>query len=392
MRKVTVGHFESTPRIHEYVTQVLNSGRLSYGPFTQRFEAEWARRHECKYALFCNSGTSALHVALQALKEHYDWDNDAEVIVPATTFVATSNVVLHNNLKLVFADVDPLTYNISPSEIRNKLTNNTRAIIPVHLTGQPADMEAIRNIASWANLKIIEDSCETTFAMCNGRTVGSWGDIGCFSTYMAHYIVTGVGGFATTSDPDLAYKMRSLMNHGRDGIYYNIDTDDNLSGDQLKDMMSRRFKFERVGHSFRATELEAAIGLAQMEKADSIVRRRTEIASSYSAGLVGLADKLQLPYVQPGRNHVFMMYPLVCREEGIKEKLTLYLEEAGVETRDLLPLVNQPVYANFGDLASQFPVSASLVRNAFYIGCHQYITNDDVVHVIQTIHKFFDTV
>lgn len=389
MRTVTVGDFKAGPKETEYVNRVLSTGRLSYGPFSKRFEAEWARLHDSKFALFCNSGTSALHVAVQALKELHGWEDGDEVLVPATTFVATANVVLHNNLTPVFVDVDSLTYNIDTDLIQSKVTARTRAVMPVHLCGLPADMTTVDALARINGLKVIEDSCETTFADCSGTRVGAWGDIGCFSTYVAHYVVTGVGGLCTTSDPVLAAKLRSLMNHGRDGIYISIDDDAGLTGDKLKEMISRRFKFTSVGHSFRCTEMEAALGLAQLERWQEIVAARKNVARWYTAGLNGLRDVLQLPSSPYGAEHVYMMYPLVCRNPDDKVKLTQHLEENGVETRDLLPMVNQPVYERFGDLARDNPVSANLVKCGFYVGCHQYIGEDDATHVVDTIKNYF---
>jgi perosamine synthetase len=388
-REIGVGGFAISPRARRYVDQVLDSNRLSYGPFHRRFETAFAAEHDSRHAIFCNSGTSALHIAIQALKEKYLWKDGDEVLVPSVTFIATSNVVLHNRLKPVFVDVDPLTYNIDPSQIEAKLTKRTRAIMPVHLLGLPADMDPIRAIAERRGLKIVEDSAETMFATYKGRKVGSLGDIGCFSTYVAHYIVTGVGGLATTSDPDLYVRLRSLMNHGRDSIYLSIDDDKNASGAKLHEIVAKRFQFVSVGHSFRATELEAALGLAQLEEKDGIVKARTGLARRLSAGLREFEDRLQLPTCPPDRDHTFMLYGLVLRGED-KTKLVNFLEDRGVETRDMLPLLNQPVYKKmFGDLEPRYPVARMLNRSAFYIGCHQYMTAADADYIVEQFRAYF---
>ncbi len=387
--RVTVGDLQLGAREKEYLGQVIDSNRLSYGPFTRRFEEMFAAEHDCKFAVFCNSGTSALHIALAALKELHGWEDGDEVLVPAVTFIATSNVVLHNRMTPVFVDVDPLTYNIDPALIEAKITPRTRAILPVHLLGLPADMGAIDAIAKKHKLKVVEDSCETMFANCRGRKVGSWGDIGCFSTYIAHYIVTGVGGFATTNDPDLAVMLKSLMNHGRDSIYLSIDDDDGVKGKALFEIAARRFRFVHVGHSFRCTEMEAAIGLAQLERKDDIIARRVGVARRYRDRLAGLSDVLQLPTVPADRDHVFMLFPLVLRE-GSKRELVNHLESNGIETRDLLPLINQPIYKKmFGDLEPYYPVARWLNESGFYIGCHQSITDDGVDHVVDKLYEFF---
>ena len=388
-REIGVGGFAVSPLARRYVNEVLDSNRLSYGPFHRRFEAAFAAEHDSKHSVFCNSGTSALQIALQALKEKHGWADGDEVIVPSVTFIATSNIVLHNRMVPVFADVDPRTYTLDPAKFEAAITPKTRAVIPVHLLGLPADMDPISAIARKRGLSVIEDSAETMFAKYNGRKVGSLGDIGCFSTYIAHYIVTGVGGLATTSDPDLAVRLRSLMNHGRDSIYLSIDDDQGATGAKLHEIVAKRFQFVSVGHSYRATELEAALGLAQLEEKDGIVAARTGLAARLSAGLKEFEDRLQLPYCPPGRDHTFMLYGLVLKNED-KAPLVNFLEDRGVETRDMLPLLNQPVYKKlFGDLESKFPVAKSLNRSAFYIGCHQYMTENDADYVIERFREYF---
>lgn len=387
-RQITVGEYRTGPLEREYVNDVLNTGRLSYGPWSRRFEKQWAEAHGCKHAVFCNSGTSALHIAVAALKEKYGWRDGDEILVPSVTFVATVNVVIHNNLKPVFVDVDPDTYNIDPLLISDAVTARSRGIIPVHLCGLPSNMPEIAEIAKLHNLKMIEDSCETAFADVDGRPVGSWGEIGCFSTYMAHYITTGVGGFATTNDPELAVTLRSLMNHGRDSIYLNIDDDNGKTAGEMKEVIARRFSFDKLGHSFRCTEFEAAIGCAQMERKESIVAARVGTAMHYTRALSSLRDVMQLP---TGDDHVYMLYPIVLDKKVDKVALVNFLEENGIETRDLLPLLDQPVYRNmFGRQLSKYPVAKRLDKFGFYIGCHQYLTPDDVEYVADKFHEFFN--
>lgn len=388
-REIGVGGFAVSPLARRYVNEVLDSNRLSYGPFHRRFEAAFAAEHDCRHSVFCNSGTSALQIALQALKEKHGWADGDEVVVPSVTFIATSNVVLHNRMTPVFADVDPRTYTLDPAKFEAAITPKTRAVIPVHLLGLPADMDPIGQIARKRGLAVVEDSAETMFARYKGKKVGSLGDVGCFSTYIAHYIVTGVGGLATTNDPDLQVRLRSLMNHGRDSIYLSIDDDKDAVGDRLHEIVSKRFQFVSVGHSYRATELEAALGLAQLEEKDGIVAARTGMARRLSAGLKEFEDRLQLPFCPPDRDHTFMLYGLVLKGED-KAPLVNFLEDRGVETRDMLPLLNQPVYRKlFGDLESANPVAKSLNRSAFYVGCHQYMNAQDADYVVEQFRAFF---
>ena len=390
-KQIGVGGFTIGERGKQLVMQALESNRVSAGPMMARFESEMAAAHGCRFGLMCNSGTSALHIALAALREVHGWRDGDEVLVPAVTFVASSNVVMYNNLKPVFVDVDPKTYTLDPAKIEARITPRTRAIMPVHIGGQPCDMEPIVDIAGRCNLRIVEDSCETMFVSDKGKMVGSFGDVGCFSTYVAHVITTGVGGLCTTNDPDLIVILKSLMNHGRDSIYIRIDDDKDKSGQDLFLVADRRFSFVRLGHSFRATEMEAALGIAQFEERQTMNARRQEIVTRYNDALSNLEDHLQLPRPRSGSEHCYMFYPLAITNPKVRrDELIAFLENRAIETRYLLPLINQPVYRElFGDLDEEYPVSAWLNKNAFYIGCHPDMTDDDVEYVIETFQEFF---
>jgi dTDP-4-amino-4,6-dideoxygalactose transaminase len=390
-KQLGVGDLRLSDLEKRYVNQVLDSNRLSYGPFTERFEAEFARLHDCRYAIFCNSGTSALHMTLAALKERHGWADRDEVLVPATTFIATSNIVLHNGMRPVFVDISLKDYGIDPGLIADKITPRTRAIIPVHLCGLPCDIGAVMDEARRHGLAVIEDSCETMFARYEGRSVGSFGEVGCFSTYVAHLLVTGVGGLATTNDPDLAVTLRSLCNHGRDSIYLKIDDDQDVKGERLWEIVSRRFSFVRLGHSFRATEMEAAIGLAQLEQRESMLEARRKNAAYLTAGLSDLQDRFLLPPWPEGRDHVFMLYPILLLDRRLpKSRIVNFLEDHSIETRDLFPLLTQPVYRKmFGDLIEEYPVAREVEEWGFYIGCHPGMTPSNLDCVIQKFHALF---
>lgn len=378
------------------ILQTLNKNRLSYGPLSIQFENEFSKLHNVKFSIFTVSGTAALQMAIHTLKKIHGWNDEDEVIVPAITFIATSNVVLQNNLKPVFVDVLPDTYNIDPSKIEEKITEKTKAIIPVHMYGLPADMEEIQKIARKYNLKIIEDSCEAVLARYKGRYVGSMGDMGCFSTYVAHIITTGVGGIVTTNNPDYAIKVRSLMNHGRDSIYLNIDDDNNL--DQRTDkeifrMANRRFSFVDVGYSYRLTEIEAALGLEQLKYLKKNIKNRQKNALYLIEGLKIFSDLIQLPVIPKDRTHVFLGFPIVIKEKKIKRsKLIIYLEKNGIETRYMMPLLNQPIYKEiFGDIESQYPIANHINRNGFYIGCHSDLHKEDLDYIIHIFKEFFNS-
>jgi perosamine synthetase len=386
---ITLGQLNISEQGKKYVNDCLDSNRLSKGKYTAKFEQDFAKLHGCSHGVFCNSGTSALQIALAALKElhRFDYEDGDEVLVPAITFIATSNVVLQNNLKPVFVDVDPVTFNMDPNKIAEKITPRTRAIIPVHLFGLPANMPSIMSIAHHYGLDVIEDSCETMFAGIDGRSVGTFGDMACFSTYVAHLIVGGVGGLVTTNDPAYDELCRSFMAHGRDSIYTNIDDDDTIS----KDMIERRYKFDRVGYSYRCTEIEAAIALSELERWEDNLTTRRNNAALLTANLQGLP--LQLPSIPEGYDHSFMMYPMVCEDGVDREALLMHLENKGIETRYLFPLLSQPVYRRlFPGLAQQYPVAQCMEKQGFFIGMHQGLEDEDMFFIADIIKEHLNGV
>lgn len=390
--RVGVGTLDLTALEKKYVNQVLDSGRLSYGPFLARFEREFAALHGAKYAVMVNSGTSALEIAVAALRERGGWRDGDEVLVPATTFVATANVLLLLRLTPIFVDVDPRTYNIDPAQIEKRITPRTRAIMPVHLFGQPCEMDPIMEIARRRGLKVIEDSCETMFANYRDRPVGSFGDIACFSTYVAHLLVTGVGGLALTNDPELAVILKSLANHGRDSVYLSLDDRDKAADNgELFRLVAGRFSFVRLGYSYRVTELEGALGLAQLERREAIVGGHQKNARELLRLLEPFQKFLDLPWHPEHSEHSFMMFPLMIRDERVSRKdLIMFLEERGIETRDMLPLINQPFYRErFGDLTAEYPAASRIIERGFYIGCHQKLLPEDLEYVAETFREFF---
>lgn len=390
MPSIGVGTFQVTPAMRAMVNEVLDSGRISYGDKCREFESRFAAIHDAKHAVLSNSGTSSLQVALQAMKEINVWKDGDEVIVPAVTFVASVNAILHNRLTPVLVDVDPMYYEIDERLIEQAITPRTRAIMPVHLFGQPCNMTDIMVIARARELAVLADSCECMFVNHRGYGTGYWSDIACYSTYVAHLLTTGVGGLSVTNDPRYAAKMRSLVNHGRDGIYISIDDDNGLSNGDLKEVINRRFNFESIGHSYRITELEAALGLAQLDGWREMIFQRQANAGFLFDGLLQFRDYLQLPAIRPGTDHAFMMYPIVMRY-GDKKAITEFLEKRGIETRAMLPLVNQPCYAGLW-WPQDYPVAQNIDQRGFYIGCHQNLTEDDLDYIVNTFEEYFETV
>jgi dTDP-4-amino-4,6-dideoxygalactose transaminase len=393
MRQISVGCFEPTATILEYVTDVVGSGRLSYGPYSKALEEEFAYIHDSRYGVLSASGTDSLRAALHALKIRYGWVDGSEVIVPATTFVATINIVWQLGLKPVLVDVENDHFCIDVQMVQQAITTDTVAIIPVNLLGQPANLSDLEYISEVYDLSVVEDSCETMFVRHMGEPVGTWSDIGVFSFYMAHLITAGVGGIAITQDQDLAEEMRSLVNHGRVPVYTSIDDDDGLTGDALEKMIRSRYEFISPGYSSRITELQAAVALPQLLNYEDMLARRYAIASRLTAGLGRHAHRLQLPAEREQGEHAYMMYALRLLDGVDKWPLMLHLEKNGIETRELLPIVNQPMYAGLVQQAEEeynnLAVSKDLIKTAFYIGCHQGMTDADADYVCEVVDDFF---
>jgi perosamine synthetase len=392
MRQVGLGTADIGAEERGYVQQILDTGRLSPGPFVRRFESEFAAAHGCRFGIMLNSGTSALQVALATLKEAHGWHDGDEVLVPALTFIASSNVVLQNGLAVRFVDVDAATYNLDPAGLDDAVSPHTRAVMPVHLFGLPCDMAPIQEVARRRGLDVVEDSCETMFMRYRGQPVGSFGAFGCFSTYMAHILTTGVGGLALTQDPELERIFRSVQNHGRNPVYITIDDDDAARDDAaLLALIRSRYEFVRMGYSYRTTELEAALGLGQLHRSTAILARRRENAAHLIAALRPLEDRLQLPTVPADREHAFMMFPLVCRVAGDRDRLCVHLERRGIETRFFMPVLGQPVYkVLLPDFrAEDFAVAARLTASGLYVGCHQHVTREDLDWIVECVHEFF---
>lgn len=349
------------------IRQVLRSGRLTYGGKTRKLEKRFAEIHGVKHALFTSSGTSALKIALGALKEKYGWKDGDEVIIPAVTFVATMNVVVMNNLKPVLVDVDTHTVNIDYRKIEATITKKTRAIMPVHLLGQPADMKQILTIAKKHNLKIIEDSCETMFV---NKVKG---DVACFSTYVAHLLVTGLGGFITTNDSELAITMRSMMFHGRDESYLDMD-------DMPLDI-AKRFWFPRFGYSDRMTELEAALGLGALDDWKNMILDR-QLNAQFLTG--ELRDTPVTVPVTDFFGHAFMFFPVLAPE---RDALADFLESWGIDTRLMMPLTTQPVAKPY--VKGKFPGADYINDNGLLLPCHQYLSDKELRYMVKKIKDFY---
>lgn len=391
--KIGVGYASVSEIEKKYVLEALDSQRLSQGKFVAAFEKKFAAMHGHIYGVMCNSGTGALHLALAALREVDGWTDETEILVPAITFIATSNAVLHAGMKPVFVDVDPITYNMNPDEIEKHITVNTKCIIPVHCFGMPCDMSRIVPIAKKHGLRLLEDCAEAHFAKVDGQTVGSFSDIMASSTYVAHTITTGIGGVMCTSDRELMEILRSLVAHGRACTCERCLASDGSTVCQkrMETDIDRRFMFVRLGYSYRVGELEGALGLAQLERIDEIMAARRRNAQMLIDGLAFYENQIQLPRAPKNMEHTYMMFPILLRKGSgiVRKDFVHYLEKRNIETRPMLPLLNQPVYKDlFGDIERDYPAAEYINRNGFYIGCHHGISAAEINYIINTINDF----
>ncbi len=393
MEKIGVGYAYVSDIEKKYVNEALDAIRLSQGKMVHKFEKDFAALHDQKYGIACNSGTSALHVGVEVMKEIHGWTEKSEVLVPAITFIATSNAVMHAGLTPVFVDVDPVTYNMDPAKIEEKITANTIGMIPVHTFGQPCDMDPIMEIAEKHGLWVMEDCAEAHFATYKGRKVGSFGEIGAFSTYVAHTITTGVGGVIITNDQKMAEISRSLIAHGRACTCEVCLASDprKVCPLRMKTQMDKRFMMVRMGYSYRIGELEGAIGLGQLENRDIIMGNRKKNAAYLTDRLQDTKDVLQLPEAPDYVDHSYMMYPIVVKKEAsfTREDITHFLESKNIETRPMLPLLNQPIYQEiFGDIEKDYPVAEWIDHYGFYVGCHHGLTQKELDVIVGAIHEF----
>ena len=254
------------------VIKVMESQMLTllHGDQVKQFENDFAKYHKVKHAIGINTGTAALHIAIAAL----NIGPGDEVIVPPFTFIATASSILHNNAIPVFADIDNKSYTLDPESVREKITNKTKAIIPVHLAGITANMEELLEIANDYGIAIIEDACQSIGAKCNGKIVGSIGNIGCFSFYPSKNITTGEGGMIITNNDEIAEQCRLLRHHGEPSWYV----------------------YNRLGYNYRMTEIQGAIGKIQLRKIDGYIKKRNENAKYLSEGIYDL-EGIKPPHV-----------------------------------------------------------------------------------------------
>lgn len=310
----------------EAALEVLKSKKLSQlaGETVGDFEKAFARYCGVRYAIAVNSGTSALHVALAAA----EIGPGDEVIIPPYTFMATANAILHQNAIPIFADIDPKTYTLDPEALERTISDKTKAVIPVHILGQPADMDGIIDVAKAHGLVVVEDCAQSNGAEYKGRKVGRFGDLGCFSFYLNKNMTTGgEGGMIVTNDETLAKRTRSIRNHCRPEVspYPNVPAHN---------------VYEAIGYNYRMLAVQAAIGLVQLRKLDKFNRIRIKNAAFLTSRIKEI-EGIQPPYVRPDVKHVYWAYGARVIEEKLqasRDEFAKALLAEGIHSEGYTPI------------------------------------------------------
>ena len=346
----------------KYVLQCMDTNWISSrGKFVDEFEEGFSHYCGVRFGITTNSGTTALHLALATMGLG---DGD-EVIIPSFTMISTANAVSYLGAKPIPVDVEPETWNIDPDKIEAKITENTRAIIPIHTYGHPADMDRLQSIAEKYGLDIVEDAAEAHGAEYKGKRVGSFGKMASFSFYANKIITTGEGGMIVTDDEELASRLQTLRNYGF--------------------TQERHFWHKVMGFSYRMTNLQAAIGLGQFEKIDELVQGRIDNARLYSKLLADLPG-ITTPQESKDVKAVYWMYGVLVEDEfGIsKDELRQKLADRGIETRSFfIPIHLQPIYSYL--LSDEFPVSEELGRKGFYLPSASNLRPDQIEFIVDII-------
>jgi perosamine synthetase len=348
--------------VEQLVLEVLRSGHLVQGRMVESLEAAFAEACEVEHAVAVNSGTTALVAALQALGV----GPDDEVVTSPFTFVATINAVLESGATVRFADIDPVSYTITPNAIRRCMSERTRALLPVHLYGHPTDMAEISSVAQSAGTAMVEDAAQAIGARTGGRPVGSFG-LGCFSLYATKNVTTGEGGVITTADDHLADRLRLLRNQG----------------------MRARYEYEMAGHNYRLTDLQAALALPQMRALSELTATRQRHAARLTEGLSDVPG-LVTPSVRDGATHVFHQYTVRVTSEARlgRDHLSSALTSAGIGNAVYYP---KPIheYACYRDhprvQVEPMPEAEQAAAEVLSLPVHPLLSEQDIDRVIDTV-------
>jgi len=358
-------HDSLKEQINAAAADALNSMHWLLGEQTQKFEEEFAQLIGVKHCITCSSGASAIQIALKAA----GIGEGDEVITTPFTFIATTSSVSLTGAKFVFADIDPVTYNIDVADVERKITKKTKAILPVHLYGYPANMDAIMHLANEHNLKVVEDCAQAHLAMADGVMVGGIGDAGCFSFYPSKNLgACGDAGCITTNDDAIAERCRSLRHSGR-----------------AKD---KAYEYDLEGSTLRMDEIQAAILRVKLPHLEEWTEKRRKAAAWYTEGLTGVP--VILPPTPPA-GYAQSYYVYTIRAEK-RDQLQAYLKEHNIGSAVYypVPLYKQPAYKHLGFNAADYPQAEKAAQEVLSIPMFPEITEEQVQRVCDTIRAFYE--
>ena len=351
-----------------YLNECIDTGWISSeGPFVKKFESAFSERVGRKFGIAVANGTAAIDIALEAL----GIGKDDEVILPTFTIISCIHQIIRSGATPVLVDSDPLTWNMDVSQIEDKITDKTKTIMVVHIYGLPVDMKPILELAKKYNLKIIEDAAEMIGQTYNGNPCGSFGDISTFSFYPNKHITTGEGGMVVTNDEQLAEKCRSLRN--------------------LCFQKEQRFVHETLGWNYRMTNLQAALGLAQLEQLNKFVEKKRKMGALYNHLLKDI-EGLQLPLEKTDfARNIYWVYGIVLKNEYSFNAITVMkkLGKNGIGTRPFFyPLHLQPVLIKRGLFkGEEYPVAERISRRGFYIPSGLALNNSEIEKITKVLKK-----
>ncbi|MBR9678768.1 MAG: DegT/DnrJ/EryC1/StrS family aminotransferase [Nanoarchaeota archaeon] len=336
------------------VAQTLQAGMIAEGKKTQQFEQEFAKYIGVKHAITTLNGTMALQLAIKSLRI-----SNGEIITTPFTFIASANSIIYNNLKPVFADINPETFNLDPQKIVEKITNKTKAIMPVHLFGQPCEMKEFKEICEDHDLYLIEDSAQAHGAEYYKQKTGSLSDLGCFSFYATKNMTTGEGGMITTNSDTLAKRIKLYRNHGQ----------------------TRKYEHTQIGYNYRMNDILSSIGLRELEELDNNNSKRILNAEKMNSQL-----KINTPKQINEIKHVYHQY--VIKTDN-REALQKHLMENGIGTaiHYPIPVHKQKSYKKIGYIDNLFNAE-QISKQVLSLPIHQHLTEEEVDYIIKTINKF----
>ncbi len=354
-----------TDRERAAVMAVLQTDRLTIGPQLEAFEQAVAQRTRRRFAVGVNSGTSGLHLCVRGL----DLQSGDEVITTPFSFIATTGCLLYEGVRPVFVDIDPESYNLDPDRIAAAITPRTRAILPVEVFGNPVHFDRYEAIARRHGLHLIEDCCEALGASLHGRPAGSFGDCGVFAFYPNKQITTGEGGMVVTDDAELAGRLRSMRNQGRDTLGW--------------------LSHERLGYNYRLSELSAAMGVVQMERLDEILARRRQVARWYAEALADV-EEIHLPPCHDPASASWFVYVVRLADALTatdRDAVAAQLQAAGIGCeRYFAPIHHQPfIRRQFGFGPGDFPITERIAERTLALPFFSTMTLQQVQRVARQV-------